>query len=405
VSERPRGAAGRVAAVQHQARQTLATALVFALAAPVTALLPHRTGAWLPLHLFLVGALLLAISGATQLLAVTWSAAPAPAASTASVQRWLLAGAAVALAVGREVRAPRWCIALAGAGVVAALVVLAVMLARVRLEAVVDRFTPAIDAYLVAIVFGVCGSVLGTAIAVGALDDSYAAARAAHLTTNLLGLIGLVVAATLPYFVATQARVKQSTRFTPARLRAVTVTMAIATAAAAIGILAGHPSVAAIASFAYAAGIAALATVLPLPRRKQFEWAGARLAQLLAGLAWWGISVLMLGFHHLIGHPSERTAIATLVVGGYAQLLLASLAYFGPVLRGGGHRRLAAGFSTTRSWTGFGAANAAAVATAFDQPVVLGVALGVWAADTAVRTAVLVTASGTDGHLSRDQGP
>jgi nitrite reductase (NO-forming) len=38
--------------------------------------------------------------------------------------------------------------------------------------------------------------------------------RAAHLTLNLLGLVGLVIAGTLPFFTATQARVKMSARAT-----------------------------------------------------------------------------------------------------------------------------------------------------------------------------------------------
>jgi hypothetical protein len=355
---------------------------------------PHRTGAWLPLHLFLIGALLLAISGATQLLAVTWSASPAPADAAAATQRWLLAGATVALAVVREARASRWLLALAGAAVVGALLLLGALLVQVRARAVVDRYTPAIDAYLLAIAFGAGGSVAGIALANGAFDDSYAAARAAHLAINLLGLVGLVVAGTLPYFVATQARLKQSPSYTPTRLRAVVTWMALASAAVALALVAEHPGAAAVASFAYAAGIAALAWQLPVPGRKQFDWAGARLAQLFTGMAWWAIAVVLFGLHHLTGHPSERAAVTTLVVGGYAQLLLASLAYFGPVLRGGGHVRLAAGFSTTRSWFGLGAANVAALGAALARPWVFGVAIALWALDTLVRAAVLLFGEG-----------
>ena len=58
----PRGVATRVAVVQRQARPTLMLAAVFAVAAIVTAAVPHRTGQWLPLHLFLVGALLMAFN-------------------------------------------------------------------------------------------------------------------------------------------------------------------------------------------------------------------------------------------------------------------------------------------------------------------------------------------------------
>ncbi|HRD99682.1 MAG TPA: hypothetical protein PLV68_00185, partial [Ilumatobacteraceae bacterium] len=54
--------------------------------------------------------------------------------------------------------------------------------------------------------------------------------------------------------------------------------------------------------------------------------------------------------------------LQALVIGGFAQILVASLAYLGPVLRGGGHRRLSAGFAITRSWTSLAAGNAAALA-------------------------------------------
>ncbi len=63
-SAAPVGEAGRVRVAQRQARLTLAMAAVYTATAPIAALAPHRTGWWLPLHLFLVGGLLSAISGA-----------------------------------------------------------------------------------------------------------------------------------------------------------------------------------------------------------------------------------------------------------------------------------------------------------------------------------------------------
>ena len=57
------------------------------------------------LHLALVGALVLAVSGATQFLAVTWGAAPAPRRGPVVVQRWpVVAGAAPHVTAGREAR-------------------------------------------------------------------------------------------------------------------------------------------------------------------------------------------------------------------------------------------------------------------------------------------------------------
>src|SRR5690606_29524707 len=112
--DRPAGARGRVAAAQAQARPTLRLALVFVVAGAVAAALPATTGRWLPLHLFLAGALALAISGATQLFAVTWAAAPAPNHRAATAQRWLVAAGAAGVAVTREVDASRALVATAG---------------------------------------------------------------------------------------------------------------------------------------------------------------------------------------------------------------------------------------------------------------------------------------------------
>ena len=56
--------------------------------------------------------------------------------------------------------------------------------------------------------------------------------------------------------------------------------------------------------------------------------------------------------------------------------------------RGGGHKRLAAGFASTRSWLGFAAANIAGVCAATAQPAaVTAVAIAAWVLDSAWRIA------------------
>jgi hypothetical protein len=64
----------------------------------------------------------------------------------------------------------------------------------------VGRFHPALHFYLAALGFGVVGTGLGAAMVTG--SDGL---RDAHVTVNLLGLVGLVIAGTLPFFIATQA--------------------------------------------------------------------------------------------------------------------------------------------------------------------------------------------------------
>jgi len=91
-----------VAAVHAQTRRGLLVALGFVVAAAVAGVAGVGGGWWVPLHLFAVGGLLSAISATTQMLAVTWSAAPAPRPSLAATQRWALAAGAVALVVGRQ---------------------------------------------------------------------------------------------------------------------------------------------------------------------------------------------------------------------------------------------------------------------------------------------------------------
>jgi hypothetical protein len=84
------------------------------------------------------------------------------------------------------------------------------------------------------------------------------------------------------------------------------------------------------------------------------------------------------------------TVVGVLVVGGYAQILGAAVAYLGPVLRAGGHQQLTAGFLTTRSWLALGAANVAAIALVLGAPEVVGAAIFVWVVDTAARAGALM---------------
>jgi hypothetical protein len=81
-------------------------------------------GWWLPLHLFVVGGLLSAVSATTQMLAVTWSAAPAPRPVVAAAQRWTLVVGATTLVVGRETDRT-WMFVAGGMAVVAAMLGLA----------------------------------------------------------------------------------------------------------------------------------------------------------------------------------------------------------------------------------------------------------------------------------------
>ena len=174
---------------------------------------------------------------------------------------------------------------------------------------------------------------------------------------------------------------------------ALLVWLSTAIATATVGFLSARPSVAAAGLGAYAVGLVGLVALLPTMRVKQLRWAGPRLLQLGAGLGWWAGATLAVAWRAASGDPAfTRPVVGVLVVGGYAQILAAALAYLGPVLRGGGHRRLTDGFRITRSWPGLIAANVAAAALAVGEHDVVVVALGVWLVDTVDRAAALTRA-------------
>jgi nitrite reductase (NO-forming) len=377
-----------VVAAQAQATRSFRVALAFVLAAVVTSVVPHDTGAWLPLHLLLAGALVVAISGATLFFAVTWSAAPAPDDRTVASQRWTTAVGAGGIAAVRELDAPVALLAVAGAAFVVGLLLLAGLLAVTVRRGVQRRFDVAASWYLAAVACGLAGAGLG--IAMGADAGSVAHLRNAHVVLNLLGLVGLVVGGTIPFFVATGARVKLSPRATAGPLAALLAWQAVAVAITAASLAAGHPGVAAGGLAAYAAGIAALVGTLPALGAKQLRWAGPRLVQLLAGVTWWSVGVVAAAVASATGHAplSERTVVV-IAVFGYGQVLWASLAYLLPVLRAGGHERLSAGFATTRSWVALAAANLGGLALVAGLPKVAAGLVAVWVLDAGGRVARL----------------
>jgi nitrite reductase (NO-forming) len=275
--------------------------------------------------------------------------------------------------------------------VVLSLVVLGVSLRATVTAGVQRRFDASLHAYLLALAAGLGGCALGIAMGVDAGGSMYARLRSAHLTLNLLGLVGIVVVGTLPLFTATQARVKASPRATPRAQARLLVWFGAALALAVVGFLADWHGVAAVGLAGYAVARVARGGLLPTVGRKQLRGAGPRLLQLGAGMAWWAGATLVAAWHAGSGTTVfTRAVLGALVVGGFAQILAAAVAYLGPVLRGGGHERLSAAFRTTRAWPGLVLANAAAVALVLGAPTVAGVAIALWVADAAARTAVLV---------------
>jgi len=372
--------ANRVVEAHRLERRALSVSLLFVVGSVLVAVVPGVDPRWSAIHLFAVGGLLSAIAGTTQLLAVTWGTAPAPSRGLTALQRWAVGTGAVGITAGMALDAAALIIG-GGVAVGVGLASVGMSLVAIRRAAATDRFAPSVDGYLVALGFGLAGVALGVLAGTG---DHSPGARAAHLSVNLLGLVGIVIAATLPFFAATQLRTRMSPLATPARLR---LTLAWLTVASMLTAWGAHSSPLAwrVGLLAWAVGLVGIVLLLPRPGRRQLDFAGPRSAQLAAGLAWWFATLIALMTVDPFALTGSRW-LPVLLIGGYAQILLASIAYLVPVVRGGGHERLAAGFSTTGSWVAVVTLNAAALAAAADATTAALALLAVTVADTVTRS-------------------
>ena len=382
-----RGAAGRVREAQRQARAALALAALFVGAAAVAAVAPHDLGTWLALHLFLAGGVTAAISGATVLFTVTWAAAPAPPRALLALQRACVAAGAGGLAAARLVDAPTAALAVAGATFAAGLGMLGATLVMTVRRGVERRYDVAVAWYVAAIAAGLAAAGLGVGLGTGRVWGDL---RTAHVALNLLGLVGLVIAGTLPTFAATAGRTRLAPGTTPARHGRALAWQVGSLAVVAGGALAGERAATAAGLAAYGLGLVLVLTLLPRPGLRRVAWAGPRLAGLWAGAVWWLAACAAAAAEAARGGiPLTGRWLAVLVVAGYGQILWASFAYLVPVLRGGGHERLSAGFATTRSWVGLGAANVAGAGLLAGSTPVVQAAIALWLLDAGLRAAAL----------------
>ena len=273
-----RGSADRIRLSHAQTRATMRFVLAFFAAAAVAAL--WADDRWLPLHLFLAGGVVLAISGVSVMLTVTWSAAPAPPNNLVVAQRACIVVGAAGVTAGRTLDWPTSIIGAAGTLYLIGLFGLGWLLLSTIRRGVERRFDVAVAAYLSAVVAGLAGVGIGVSMAV---HPASLTLRDAHVTANLLGLVGLTIGGSLPFFSATVVRARMAKRATNTRL-AVTFGWQFAMVTLTVGALAAESrGVAAAGFFGYALGIAAILVWMPPPTRRQFEWAGPRLVALWAG--------------------------------------------------------------------------------------------------------------------------
>jgi len=251
---------------------------------------------------------------------------------------------------------------------------------------------------VLALAAGVIGVCLGAALATGAsVASSFGGARSAHITANLLGLVGLVIVATMPFFAATVGRSRMARHATPRLLVITLAWQASALLVTLTGLALDVTTLVVLGLGAYAIGVALVLACLPRPTARQLRWAGPRLAALWAGGCWWLVAVTATA----VDAATDRSVLGgrwlgVLVIAAYAQIVWGSLAYLLPMLRGGGHERLTEGFATSRSWIGFAGLNAVGISLAAGAP---------WAVTAAALVVVLLDGVWRVARIGTDRAP
>lgn len=383
---------GRVVESHHIARSAFVAALAFALVAAGWAGYVLVVGGswWGPLHSFLAGTVLLAISGASQLFTITWSSTTPPARASVVTQRWLVIAGVATVLVGVHYGIPGlvW---IGGAGTVAGVLLLARMIYAAIRKSLLRRFDLSARFYLTAFGAGAVGIGLGTLMGAGAAPGRFADIRLVHAHLNLVGLVGLTIIGTIPTLLPTTAY----SRAVSGREAVIAWFTALAgTASIAFGLwipqLVGAGTV-----------VVSVAGTLILVRIVSRLWdKGSHkvtFLQISIGTAW----LLGWGLVDGIRVMSEGTMMpfsawtAAAVIGGVGQVLVGSLAYLVPVLKGSPfetNRRIL----EARKWLPLVALNAGGLSLGVGLYLPAVVLLSIWAADFAVRLARVAGSRSTD---------
>jgi nitrite reductase (NO-forming) len=322
----------RVIASHSIARRAFLGAAFFAVAAVVwAAVVLTRGGSWWgPLHAFVAGTILLAISGASQMFTITWAAAIPPRASVAAAQRWLIVFGVIAVLTGVTASAP--ILVWAGASsVVVGLVILGVSIAQTVRRSLLRRFDLSARFYLLACGAGVVGVGLGAFLGTGTSGLEFQTHRLVHSHLNLVGLVGFSIIGTIATFLPTVAH----NRAVSGREAIVGWWLCVAAAALMLaGLISPAESVGAGTLLTGIAGLLILVGIQVRLRSKGRHQ--VPFLQVSAGTGWLIIWAFVDGTNLLLGQPTIPFSgwNAAVVLAGVGQVLAGSLAHLIPVLIG-----------------------------------------------------------------------
>jgi nitrite reductase (NO-forming) len=321
----------------------VALALAFIVAAAVA--LAMGRGAWTVLHLVLAGAAGTAIVAVMPFFAAALSMAPPvpPRLRIATVAMAAVGASAVAVAVPEGLRG----LALLGAGTyVLALAGLAVALVHASTRGLGRRHRIIVAGYGAGVVFVLLGVTLVIAYlhTFAPVVSRWPTLKPVHAWLNLVGFVGLSLAATYVHLVPTVL----GARIASDRLATVAIGgLALGVAGVSVGFVIGSDAVARVFAVAALAGAVAVPAKALMAARQpsrgrwttDLEWHEFTGASLVASTTWFAVGVAAAAsaviLHGATAAAWSLTAIAVpFVVGAVLQALVASATHLVPTLRG-----------------------------------------------------------------------
>jgi nitrite reductase (NO-forming) len=335
-------------------------ARIWLAAAGLSLLLPAavREGWWVPLHLMLLGAVSVAISGAMQNFVAALTATGSTTRSTVWAQFGLTNTGAALIVVGRT-SGLLGLVAAGGTAFLAGILLLGVIVLRARRRAVHLRHRIPVAMYGGAVACVLVGAGIGVLLGTGAVGDPQTRLdlRSAHMVVNVLGWDSLTIAGTLITLLPTVLRVRM-----PAWHGELTAALFVfGVGMTATGLALGVTPLAVTGAAAFAAGVAGLLAmvrrVLSAPRKWPVPVSAKHLmlavgwfavgalwllVALIRGAQWfagaddlfvilfaggWILQTLLGAWQYLLpvtrpGHPDERRAwLAAMEWGGTVQLV------------------------------------------------------------------------------------
>lgn len=286
---------------------------------------------WGPVHSFLIGVVLAAISAVSQMFTITWSSAPPPARTVSTLQGVLLVSGAILVLVG-VVNGLAPLVWVGGTLVAGALVLLGAILLSVIRRSLLRRFDLSIRFYLLALSCGAVGVTLGLLLGSGAIGESYAVTRLVHSHLNLVGLVGFTILGTVPTLLPTFAH----RRAVSGREAVVGWRVCIGSSLLITAGLVGPAWLVGAGTIAAGLAAAMITSVIVVRLGRKGLSETLPYLQVITGVGWLVAWAMVDGWMLIAGTPLESFSgwTAAAVVAGVGQVLAGSVAYLIPVAIG-----------------------------------------------------------------------